>query len=163
LFSGKANAFGVREVSAVQRLSEMVETAVRLARATQSLPERLKMGETSAAEVSAGEVTPIEDDQILDGEILADIVLQDMVLAAPKKPLFWSAVLSPAAEAERAVQADQSHVPPVLRSLRKCEACGFPVSASRVLCVECEEKKWRGQLKVAKAGGPVQTGTQNFV
>src|SRR5438270_5787506 len=241
LFSGKANAFGVREVSAVQRLSEMVETAVRLARATQSLPERLKMGGTSAAEVSAGEVTAVEDDQILDGEILADIVLQDMVLeepgsatqepaqvampaiesseqvkesatpealkaesaklpsalpnalahdvphalgqsapkdgvagaavtpsagpetAAPKKPLFWSAALSPAAEAERAVQADQSHVPPVLRSLRKCEACGFPVSASRVLCVECEEKKWRGQLKVAKAGGAAQTGTQNSV
>ena len=43
LFSGKANAFGVRDVSAVQRLSEMVETAVRLAQATESLPERLKM------------------------------------------------------------------------------------------------------------------------
>jgi hypothetical protein len=35
-----------------------------------------------------------------------------------------------------------------LRNLRKCEACGFPVSASRVLCVECEEKKWRGQLMI---------------
>ena len=33
LFSGKANAFGARDVSAVQRLSEMVETAVRLAQA----------------------------------------------------------------------------------------------------------------------------------
>jgi hypothetical protein len=35
--------------------------------------------------------------------------------------------------------------------LRKCEACGFPVSAGRTLCVECEEKKWRGQLKVGPA------------
>jgi len=51
------------------------------------------------------------------------------------------------ADAEKTDQADQSHVPPVLRNLRKCEACGFPVSAGRVLCVECEEKKWRGQLK----------------
>jgi len=34
LFSGKANAFGERDLSAVQRLSEMVESAVRLARAT---------------------------------------------------------------------------------------------------------------------------------
>jgi hypothetical protein len=38
-------------------------------------------------------------------------------------------------------------VPPVLRNLRKCEACGFPVSAERTLCVECEEKKWRGVPK----------------
>jgi hypothetical protein len=43
--------------------------------------------------------------------------------------------------------------------LRKCEACGFPVSAGRVLCVECEEKKWRGQLKVPQGGGPRQAST----
>jgi hypothetical protein len=51
-------------------------------------------------------------------------------------------------EAERTAEPDQSHVPMGLRNLRKCEACGFPVSASRVLCVECEEKKWRGQLMI---------------
>ena len=50
LFSGKANAFGARDVSAVQRLSEMVETAVRLARATESLPDRLKTQPTPATE-----------------------------------------------------------------------------------------------------------------
>src|ERR1700758_2602021 len=48
LFSGKANAFGERDVSAVQRLSAMVETAVRLAQATQALPERLKRDAISA-------------------------------------------------------------------------------------------------------------------
>jgi len=48
---------------------------------------------------------------------------------------------------------DQSHIPPVLRGLRKCEACGFPISAGRTLCVECEEKKWRGQLKPQARGG----------
>jgi hypothetical protein len=37
-----------------------------------------------------------------------------------------------------------------LRNLKKCEACGFPVSAGRVLCVECEEKKWRGQLRTPR-------------
>ena len=48
LFSGKTNAFGERDVSAVQRLSEMVETAVRLARAAENLPDRLKTAPTSA-------------------------------------------------------------------------------------------------------------------
>jgi hypothetical protein len=78
-------------------------------------------------------------------------VVAKTAASTPKKPLFWSAALAPAADAGKAEEADQSHVPPVLRNLRKCEACGFPVSAGRALCVECEEKKWRGQLKVPKA------------
>ena len=241
LFSGKANAFGARDVSAVQRLSEMVETAVRLAHATESLPERLKMQRAPTPDAKQADVL---EDQTLAGQVLEDAVFEEPVLedsvleasapvaqatenkaqasavpaakvpaeqgkpvAAPeaagqskadaareaavpspveakaptssadsaqavaqkaiehqapvvaktaastpaKKPLFWSAALAPAADAGKAEEADQSHVPPVLRSLRKCEACGFPVSAGRVLCVECEEKKWRGQLNVPKA------------
>jgi hypothetical protein len=66
--------------------------------------------------------------------------------AKVEKRLFWSAALN-AAEEPAASVADQSHVPPILRDLKKCEACGFPVSAGRTLCVECEEKKWRGKLK----------------
>jgi hypothetical protein len=258
LFSGKANAFGVREVSAVERLSEMVETAVRLAQATENLPERLKMSEASAPEVQGIEVQEdqILEDQILEGEVLADLVLHEPVLeepvleepepvvevaveatsgaealtekessvaalealrhpkaevsgnrdatvpepliaeiatppssdqavaqkavadgapiveetaaaapvdapeTAPKKKLFWSAA---PAGAGRPEEPDQSHVPPVLRNLRKCEACGFPVSAGRMLCVECEEKKWRGQLRVPKAGAPRQAALPSLV
>jgi GAF domain-containing protein len=250
LFSGKANAFGARDVSAIQRLSEMVETAVRLAQAAESLPERLKMHEISAAGVEelevekarvaagveaarAGEVyVELPEDQVLDGQVIGDLVLPGVVqqnalaeeeetvlevagkngpeksaaktqalteekspiaapnarhaevsilspetqedstavvenaaaseaapaqaettpaaeIAEPKKALFWSAALTPAIDVGAVAELDQSHVPPVLRSLHKCEACGFPVSAGRVLCVECEEKKWRGQLRLA--------------
>jgi GAF domain-containing protein len=222
LFSGKANAFGVRDVSAVQRLSEMVETAVRLAQATERLPEQLKMPEASASDIDEVEVLEEQvmhgqaldgqaldgqalDGQDLEGQVLDDVVLEDPILEDPvleeqkpvvkvaaeerreaatpeplkaevpapdvpapevpapaaesapaKKPLFWSAALNPAADAAHPEEADQSHVPPILRSLRKCEACGFPISAGRALCVECEEKKWRGQLKVPKSA-PRQT------
>ena len=266
LFSGEANAFGVRDVSAVERLSEMVETAVRLARATENLPQRLKMNEVSAPEVvKEAEADRAEEDQILEGEVLGDLVLEEpepgpvvavtaavtsegagevatsraealadaessvaalealshpkadtsgnrevaaaealqseatiestvvertgaaapkaivaenavatpQVAApqsdatpvaapeaeAPKKKLLWSAAQNPAADAEKPEEPDQSHVPPVLRSLRKCEACGFPVSAGRVFCVECEEKKWRGHLKVPKVVAPLPTAT----
>lgn len=224
LFSGKANAFGARDVSAVQRLSEMVETAVRLARATENLSDRLKTPATSALEVQEAEVL---EDQVLEGQVPEDIGveasgLEESVLeerepaqvevaetakklepletgtprvieapanpesdvranpeaaavkptevknpapsqekaetvsaapsaeAQPKKKLFWSVASNPAGDAGKREEADQSHVPPVLRGLRKCDACGFPVSAGRALCVECEEKKWRGQLKVSK-------------
>jgi len=238
LFSGKVNAFGERDLSALQRLSEMVETAVRLARAAESVAEP-SIAAVSAAEGAASPDVP--DENVLDDDILGQetLVAQNPVLeleaepladagsgdpeaeafvekessgaaleglrhpgadfsagaglggdsealpepsiaarapaaeppvlvqsvvpppiaplreeraplpavqtALPKKPLFWSAALSP--EAEKPAEADRSHVPPVLRNLRTCEACGFPVSPGRALCVECEEKRWRGQLK----------------
>jgi hypothetical protein len=184
LFSGKANAFGERDLSAVQRLSEMVETAVRLAQATQTLPKKLTEAENSSTAKSEGQFVsdlvvdaPVEKHQEA-AETIATAVPAEAVkpveptvakteapLALPsvagakvvsppgaevapaKKPLFWSADLSSEGETAKPAEADQSHVPPVLRGLKKCEACGFPVSAGRVLCVECEEKKWRGQLR----------------
>ena len=216
LFSGKTNAFGERDVSAVQRLSEMVETAVRLARAAENLPNQLKTPATSALEIQdAGKgayEAEVSEDRVLEGQVLADIVvepsgLEESILeepepvkvefaegtkkleplktdtpkveapanpkadvpaqkkaetiaaassveSVPKKKLFWSAATNPVADAAKREDADQSHVPPVLRGLRKCDACGFPVSAGRALCVECEEKKWRGQLKVPKVVAP---------
>jgi hypothetical protein len=191
LFSGKANAFGERDLSAVQRLSEMVETAVRMAVATDNLPEQLSARESSVAEAMHPEV--------FEGQFLSDLVVEEDKGPAPQtmaaalessvdkvtsptrdvsqkanlpeaqlpvagqplqaapvpvagpipvlKPLFWSVAAAAEGESLKAGEADQSHVPPVLRGLSKCEACGFPISAGRELCVECEEKKWRGQLR----------------
>jgi hypothetical protein len=173
LFSGRANAFEERDVSAVQRLAEMVETAVQLARFAEALPKQEK---AKGAAVAAG-------GQAVRGEFVADLVVDDRAgisgkalikdagieartqtktatetapelkpsLSGPsvpaKKPLFWSAPAIAETETPIASEVDQSNVPPVLRDLRKCVACGFPVSAGRMLCVECEEKKWRGQLR----------------
>jgi hypothetical protein len=72
------------------------------------------------------------------------------------KPLFWSAAVRAQGSADRPdgqaretapqpVIAPLAAVPPVLRRLEKCQACGFPVSPGRTFCVECEEKQWRGQ------------------
>jgi hypothetical protein len=196
----------------MQRLGEMVETAVRLAQLTVALPESLKAHESSIADPT----TAAREEQVED-EIL-DVAAPDSNLAAPilpgeskveegdlletdteivgfkppavaaagamagfsvagrvasvepsaenpdfsqspdsaggKKPLLWS-VPESAADLEMPEDSDQSHVPPVLRGLRKCEVCGFPISGGRVLCVECEEKRWRGQLKRTQ---PMPTG-----
>jgi uncharacterized Zn finger protein (UPF0148 family) len=59
----------------------------------------------------------------------------------PKKPLFWSAAMR-AHEGAQAKSTDAA-VPLTLRNLKKCQACGFPVSQGRTYCVECEEKQWR--------------------
>ncbi len=307
LFSGEVNAFGERDLSAVRRLSEMVETAVRLAEAAESLPERLWENDISAAAVEKDlEKDKDNQDKVLAGEVLEDLelagstgeeavaeelvledvavrqpepvsqvaaepgaekagpipsgteglahnagvsepqaekvsassaipeqartqkaegeapvvggaaaaqleksaekslekakeekeeeeedeaaesavevppmasvneVVSDSVAALPpavspqaepaaapsvevtssRKQLFWTATPSLVADAGKPEAADQSHVPPVLRNLHKCEACGFPVSAGRALCVECEEKKWK--LKVPLAEVPRQ-------
>jgi len=224
LFSGKANAFGERDLSAVQRLSEMVETAVRLARATQKLQERLKATEATieaatveegfldddilevdvaeptpavelaptapsetdtlekltaasvpipatpapAAAAEAADAQPAEKNPqlpeterapaaaIAPSTVVAAAPVPTAPVQAPAKPLYWSAAASAAENAAPATN-EQSKVPPVLRALRKCEACGFPISGGRMLCVECEEKKWRGQLR-RPAGTPMPTG-----
>jgi len=172
LFSAKANAFGERDLSVVQRLAEMVQTAVQLARAAEALPRQ----EKARAAAAAG-------NRAVHGEFVADLVTDELaerdpfsrienlasdpqaanqvaikeeadspallsVTSAPaKKPLLWSAPVSAETDTSISSEVDQSHVPPVLRDLRKCVACGFPVSAGRMLCVECEEKKWKGQLR----------------
>jgi GAF domain-containing protein len=185
LFSGHAHAFGDRDITAIKRLSDMVETAVRMALAAQSLPERLNSNEPSLVETADEETildVEVPENQVVSAppvELLEEPVFPPQqrapatgtqvpcvsstaipLVAAtvqpanpeatenglPKKPLFWSAAAS-ATDVGSAPAADQSHVPPVLRSLRKCEACGFPVSTGRVFCVECEEKNWRGQLR----------------
>jgi hypothetical protein len=281
LFSGKANAFGERDLSAVKRLTEMVQAAVRLAHAAESLPSKLT-GESTETKVQPTKVEePVSKEQAADEEILdldgleerpAEVLeaskpetakVEELAapapcpspvaetcvtrpspvaetteppaaisgeadapqhlaneetarrqaeiqsaaevkaeveatstaqisppveippqvesepqaevkagaevnppaevkaavpseIALPRKKLFWSAALK--LHSEGAADADQSHVPPVLRGMRKCEACGFPVSAGRVLCVECEEKKWRGQLRQPQARATLASG-----
>jgi putative methionine-R-sulfoxide reductase with GAF domain len=54
-----------------------------------------------------------------------------------------------------------------IANLRKCEACGFPVSEGRQLCLDCEKKKGRETATVPKTtagsapgvNSPVQTST----
>jgi hypothetical protein len=216
LFSGKAHAFGERDLSALRRLSEMVETAVRLAQSAEGLPERWKTAQPAADALGTSLAEPVvsssaptgeeqhpqrvgdsfrnekridrETDLPLTGLSLSASHFEDPIVevetefgptakavvamtadlpkicidrpgslpplaedpamaSALKKPLLWSAAASPTGEATNSAEVDRSHVPAVLRNLRKCEACGFPVSAERALCVECEEKKWRGQLR----------------
>lgn len=211
LFSGKTNAFGERDLSAVQRLGSMVETAVRMAQVTERLPETLRVEPSALQPETALQQEPA-DEEILDLEVVHSplqgnpVVDASKVLSAeaelpklqpevpkqvpapaaaasvaaaseapdkpsvqvsqfspnlghathpfdvtaPKKPLLWSAV-DTEINTDRSADSDQSHVPPMLRGLRKCEACGFPISGGRILCVECEEKKWRGQLKKSQA------------
>lgn len=214
LFSGRANAFGERDLSALRRLSEMVETAVTLARAAEEFPERLHRPIEQNQVHHSGEMLAepaLDQDPVL--EIETELALEEPPVVPPapqrisasapmvepashhfstsptkadapapkvepiipappsnqgapamepdlapgRKPLLWSAAMN--LNDTSAGDSDQSHIPPAFRSLRKCDSCGFPVSAERSLCVECEEKKWRGQLRAPRGTVTSSSGT----
>jgi len=170
LFSGKPHAFDERDVSALQRLGEMVETAVKHAIAAQApavgfAPSHHLAAEekrrvviaavpqaTSRAQAAVANTAPVSKEVLPPQKefpkVLLTEVKEEAAAAAPSttKPLFWSAAMRaqgnpPVSE----MAAEPVTVPPVLRKLPKCGACGFPVSPGRTFCVECEEKQWRGQ------------------
>lgn len=211
LFSGKVNAFGERDLTALRRLSELVETAVKLSRAAEQVPEQLveqlRVAETPAGEAAVLEVDEaepkdlafeVEAEKEVEAEFVADAVLPEPAPANPPKhaersagagpaakvqalptaapatptqkpvgpepapksvdrPLLWSIALDPVPNAA-AEQPEQAQVPATLKNLRKCQACGFPVSPGRTLCVECEEKKWRGQVTARSSQASMAAG-----
>jgi GAF domain-containing protein len=187
LFSGKINAFEERDLSALQRLGEMVETAVKLAHAAQSLPpevfseeltekERTKTktkedqaeivseegGEQPAVEVATEVVSALVPGEPVAADAPSAMPQPELpvpdspLVPTPKKPMLWSAAVHAGSTVPQGPGPDQSHVPPVLRNLHKCQACGFPVSQGRTFCVECEEKQWRGQVRVPARPAPAQ-------
>jgi hypothetical protein len=164
LFSGKPRAFEERDLSALQRLGEMVETAVKHAEAAQRIPTVSESGvDTPLSDAIVAEALAVESARVAISTDLAAVVPEEetrppepekAVLEktepepelVPKRPLFWSAAQQIQPNAGRAAAAAEPiPVPAELRNLQKCKACGFPVSQGRTFCVECEEKQWRGQ------------------
>ncbi len=168
LFSGQANAFGDRDVAALERLAEMVETAAGFARPTR-LPDP-----PSSAEPQASESLPaqklndpheasatLKSDAQLQGDPSPTPDLTETVPPAPTpalKPLLWSASTAEneAADSDTAEKddspspqlfLDDAALPLALQGLRKCETCGFPVSEGRRLCLDCDEKNWQAQRR----------------
>jgi len=172
LLSGKPRAFDERDLSALSRLAEMVETAVLHAQFTPAIPE-LVVPESAAprsavaqsqsqirvnvisvkAGPSESESKPRETRTAPAAPAPSQNVLPPKqpeaasAPPAPKKPLFWSAAMR-AQSTEKPKEKEETQavaVPAGLRNLQKCQACGFPVSQGRAFCVECEERQWRGQ------------------
>ncbi|SRR5579871_57910 len=207
LFSGRPRAFQPRDVSALQRLSAMVEVAVKHAAAAQEAPSldpavalqpataepaavappapRDVIATSPEPEVNPAPVMSPPQPASIQTHPLPDPIkepaqpakvdlpprapevkteslpatklepLPHEKISSPRQPLFWSSSAHAHGSATSAENAEDSvAVPPVLRDLRKCQACGFPISHGRTFCVECEEKQWRGQLPKPAAPKP---------
>ena len=83
LFSGKTNAFGERDLSALRRLSEMVNTAVTLSRAAEGFSDRLRDQEVAHLEGEAA-ASSHSQDQVAEFEAdFAEIPRHDATLLEP--------------------------------------------------------------------------------
>jgi hypothetical protein len=168
LFSGQANAFGDRDLVALQRLAEMVETAARFARAA-GVPglagdaARLKLGtdddfavealsekwrDAGAEEDSGTQTATISP--MAEG---SEPVVSESAVSSEQVPVLKPKLWSIRDAADGGSIQNVADVPVVLGGLRKCEACGFPVSEGRRLCLDCDEKEWRGRNRGRPAGG----------
>jgi hypothetical protein len=179
LFSGKPRAFEERDLSALRRLGEMVETAVRHAAAAQGLPaveEPASAESQPSGDVIAAEALPVESPGNVIGADFAPVPPGKDTLStqlektelekaerepAPKKPLFGSvAVQTPASAGRSDDIAASIAVPMELKNLQRCQACGFPVSQGRTFCVECEDKRWRGEGLPQPSAAAVTAGRE---
>lgn len=165
LFSGKANAFNERDLAALERLGRMVETAVTHAVAAQSHPEshdKLQIDVQPPAEKSQPKTMAASASAVASAAAapVKSLPAKEDAQGATAKPMFWSATATAPAPNQPPGEAEPLPVPPVMRQLQKCQACGFPVSSGRILCVECENKKSGKQPMrpaAAEASGRIAT------
>ncbi len=129
LFSGRPYAFEERDVIALQRIAELIQTAVEHADAAKRAEKEIT-GETIVAE----EVEP-----------------------AGVSPPAESIELAPKVETQVEAAITEKEVPTEVIVTRvnvaKCQACGFPISEGRALCVTCEAAQFE-EGNVSNTVGP---------
>jgi putative methionine-R-sulfoxide reductase with GAF domain len=146
LFSGKAYAFEERDVAALERMAEMIQTAVEHAEAAKRAQKEI-----------AG-----KKDQGRPDEIQAEATVTDGVKAGLRPAgTGQSPVPTPPVPQQR--PAAEETAPQVLLgthgNVRKCVTCGFPVSEGRTLCLDCEA----AQTNPDAAEGRANNGAPAFL
>ena len=160
LLSGRPRAFEERDYVALNRLSEMIQTAVEHADAARRAETELgqmglgQMGMTPA--VIAGPAPVPAAAEVLDTVSeqpapeaaieLKTITTPPITISAPESTSVLTAKLEPetvpglAADLASPAEADLSAPISTIAfgNLRRCETCGFPVSEGRRLCLDCE-------------------------
>jgi putative methionine-R-sulfoxide reductase with GAF domain len=133
LLSGKPHAFEERDIAALERLGEMVQTALDHADAARRAETVVALGNAGARDDARFAPQPAPH--------------------ALRGPL-----PTPTAIPKPGQEAGGVATPPVDRGqIGQCTACGFPISGGRVLCVDCEASQPRersGATDPATAAAP---------
>jgi putative methionine-R-sulfoxide reductase with GAF domain len=126
LFSGRVNAFEERDTLALQRIAEMILTAVDHA---------------DAAERAEKEIAGSTQDPVVVVE-----APKDQAVAKPEEQAVAANPVTPQVSAPVASASSPERL-----NIHQCTKCGFPVSEGRILCIDCEE----AQTKEGKPSAPV--------
>jgi putative methionine-R-sulfoxide reductase with GAF domain len=154
LFSDHAYAFEERDLVALERMADLTLTALDLAERRPQVAEPAVIVPQAAPPVpeTSGESAP------MPAEVTPPEVADPAPPQAPEEPIILpqegplgDAQVHSALFQESEPQAVA--VPEAMRRVQKCISCGFPVSAGRTLCVDCENKS-HGEGKPAEAIPP---------
>lgn len=157
LLSGRPRAFEERDFIALNRLAEMIQTAVEHSDAAHRAEKELSQ---PAVAVSIAMPVPAEtQSRKVESDLSSDVLEKssDAVATGPRNvaaaPVEIHEVVSaPAAVSAPLEVSGLSNAPVELAAtdisgpistiafgnLRRCETCGFPVSQGRRLCMDCE-------------------------
>jgi hypothetical protein len=154
LLSGKPRAFGERDLVALQRLSEMIQTAMDHAeaarRAEKELSEGLGPAAPTALNPSQQTIKPTSASTHPGMQAPTPETATKLETAArPTAPPRPTPAIAPnptlaemlelAARQEQKIEESVPAGSTLYGSIGKCAACGFPVSEGRKLCLDCED------------------------
>lgn len=157
VFSNKPRAFQERDLLALERMGEMVNTALdqvkspRGKQATSGLEANLAQGPNAVADPatipSNSDTTPVASTQstrTLPGAPPESVV--ENTLQLDHDLLFGASAEAGAAVAQPSPQIG-------IPGVGTCSACGFPVSGGRQLCLDCEAAAGKQQPGQATSSG----------
>jgi hypothetical protein len=140
LFSDHPYAFEERDLVALERMADLTLTALDLAEqhrpASALAPQapELQQSARSASAASASERT------LTGAETFAPLTTAPQPTKEPQSPADRNlASQLPENQSPEILSANPAAVPDSMRRMKKCASCGFPVSDSRTLCLDCEK------------------------
>lgn len=138
LMAGRAQAFEERDITALERLAEMVLTGLEHADAAKRALKEIatKNEELVTKQVESEPAIAVADEK----KIVPETVSSRAVNQRP----------TPQGTGE---SVDVKPQPQALDKIRQCEACGFPVSEGRTLCLDCEAARSSSGGRATLVGG----------
>ena len=126
LFSGRAYAFGERDIIALERLAEMIQTALEHAEAARRAE---KIGEQTVEKKQAVNGVETSANSAIEEKASAKLSNEDK--PGPKSGTIETNISQETDEPQVVLTGERGNI-------GTCEACGFPVSEGRKLCLDCE-------------------------
>jgi hypothetical protein len=137
LLSGRPHAFEERDFAALERLAEMIQTALDHAEAAKQAEIEISAAEPEPAKLESK--SKIDSNPTPQPLIRKDAGIEPETESIATPPALSAAMEPAPAACEQESDADSAALVVSERgNIGTCQACGFPVSEGRKLCLDCE-------------------------